>query len=84
VALLGAGAWGARRRAAFGCFVLGAAFTGILTQAGHPDINIWGERLIVLAWLLPVVGVPLLLESVVRGRVVMPAQGHPDRAHSMR
>ncbi|MER5212900.1 hypothetical protein ABT063_20560 [Streptomyces sp. NPDC002838] len=86
LAALAAGAWGVwrGRRRAFGGFLLGAAFTGILTQAGHPDINIWGERLIVLAWLLPVVGVPLLLESVLRDRVVMPAQGHPDRAHSMR
>ncbi|MGH1551289.1 hypothetical protein ACRAWF_00940 [Streptomyces sp. L7] len=38
-------------------FVIGAAFTGILTQAAHPDISVWGGRLIVLVWLLPVVGV---------------------------
>ncbi|PPS81347.1 hypothetical protein [Streptomyces sp. MH60] len=82
VAALAAGAWGALRRGgAVGGFLVAAAFTGILTQAGHPDINIWGERLIVLAWLLPVVGVPLLLEPVVRGaRVPLPAQGQPDRA----
>ncbi|MEW1641371.1 hypothetical protein [Streptomyces sp. NPDC091219] len=67
-AALGAGAWGASRRPAFGVFLAGAAFTGILTQAAHPDISVWGGRLIVLVWLLPVVGVPLLLESVVRGR----------------
>ncbi|MFJ3893781.1 hypothetical protein [Streptomyces sp. NPDC090083] len=67
-AALGAGAWGASRRPAFGVFLTGAAFTGILTQAAHPDISVWGGRLIVLVWLLPVVGVPLLLESVVRGR----------------
>ncbi|MGW0190001.1 hypothetical protein ACWDV7_30175 [Streptomyces sp. NPDC003362] len=81
---LAAGAWGAAKRRAFGVFLAAAAFTGILTQAGHPDINIWGERLIVLAWLLPVVGLPLLLESVVRRPVSLPAQGHSDRAHSMR
>ncbi|WP_399885722.1 hypothetical protein ACGH7X_15470 [Streptomyces sp. BBFR51] len=82
VAALGAGAWGALRRGgAVGGFVVAAAFTGILTQAGHPDINIWGERLIVLAWLLPVIGVPLLLEPVVRGaRVPLPAQGQSERA----
>ncbi|MFF3465577.1 hypothetical protein [Streptomyces sp. NPDC002619] len=85
VAALAAGAWGALRRPAFGAFLLAAAFTGILTQAGHPDINIWGNRLIVLAWLLPVVGVPLLLEPVVRRRLPLPAQGHGERqAHSMR
>ncbi|MFG3211927.1 hypothetical protein [Streptomyces tendae] len=81
-AALAAGAWGALRRGgAVGGFLVAAACTGILTQAGHPDINIWGERLIVLAWLLPVVGVPLLLAPVVRGgRVPLPAQGQPDRA----
>ncbi|MFH8977766.1 hypothetical protein [Streptomyces sp. NPDC017890] len=84
VAALAAGAWGALRRGgAAGGFLVAAAFTGILTQAGHPDINIWGERLIVLAWLLPVVGVPLLLEPVVRGRVALPAQGHADRARAV-
>ncbi|MFF6999402.1 hypothetical protein ACFY93_31305 [Streptomyces sp. NPDC008313] len=62
-----AAAWGAlRQRPAFGALLLGAAGTGVLTQAAHPDINIWGDRLIVLVWLLPVVGLPLLLESAVR------------------
>ncbi|MDG9720309.1 hypothetical protein [Streptomyces sp. DH24] len=84
LAFLAAGAWGAGRRGAFGVYVLAASFTGILTQAGHPDINIWGGRLIVLAWLLPVLGLPLLLEPVVRGRVVLPVQGQSGRAHSMR
>lgn len=65
VAALAAGAWGAlRRRPAFGVFLIGAAGTGVLTQAAHPDMGIWGGRLIVLAWLLPVVGLPLLLESL--------------------
>ncbi|WP_307167603.1 hypothetical protein [Streptomyces rishiriensis] len=86
VAALAAGAWGVARgrRRAFGVFVLGAACTGVLTQAGHPDITIWGERLIVLAWLLPVLGVPLLLEPVLRDRVTLPAQEGSDRAHSLR
>ncbi|MFK0117155.1 hypothetical protein [Streptomyces sp. NPDC090994] len=80
VAALAAGAWGALRRPASGAFLIAAAATGILTQAGHPDINIWGGRLIVLAWLLPVVGLPLLLEPVVRGRAAVPAQGQVGRA----
>lgn len=76
---LAAGAWGAARRPAFGCFLLAAAFTGVLTQAGHPDINIWGDRLIVLAWLLPVVGLPLLLEPVVHRTANLPAQALAGR-----
>lgn len=84
LAALGAGLWGALRRPPFGAFVIAAAATGILTQAGHPDITIWGDRLIVLAWLLPVVGVPLLLDHLTRDRVSLPAQGHSDRTHSMR
>jgi hypothetical protein len=91
-AALAAGAWGARRRPAFGVFLLAAAGTGFLTQAGHPDITIWGDRLIVLAWLLPVVGVPLLLEPLVDRVVPVPVQGSLDEvsggglpgAHSMR
>ena len=62
--------------------VIAAAGTGFLTQAGHPDINIWGGRLLALAWLLPVLGVPMLLEHLVRDRVSLPAQGHADRARS--
>ncbi|WP_338485199.1 hypothetical protein VM636_18925 [Streptomyces sp. SCSIO 75703] len=81
VAALAAGAWGALRRGGtVGVFLVAAAFTGVLTQAGHPDITIWGERLIVLAWLLPVVGLPLLLEPVVHARVPLPGQGRRDRA----
>ncbi|MER5527162.1 hypothetical protein ABT075_21615 [Streptomyces sp. NPDC002677] len=91
-AALAAGVWGARRRPAFGVFLLAAAGTGFLTQAGHPDITIWGDRLIVLAWLLPVVGVPLLLEPLVDRVVPVPAQESLDKvsggglpgAHSMR
>ncbi|MFJ3302754.1 hypothetical protein ACIPSA_06495 [Streptomyces sp. NPDC086549] len=84
VAALAAGAWGALRRPAFGCFLLAAAFTGILTQAGHPDINIWGGRLVVLAWLLPVIGVPLLLHPLARPLPAFPAQGQGKRqVHSV-
>ncbi|MFF1276726.1 hypothetical protein ACFVZC_25480 [Streptomyces marokkonensis] len=74
VAALAAGVLGARRRPAFGAFLVAAACTGILNQAGHPDINIWGDRLITLAWLLPVLGLPLLLEPLVR-RAAVPARG---------
>lgn len=67
LAALVAAAWGAlRQRPAFGVFLVAAALTGVLNQAGHPDINIYGDRLIVLVWVLPVLGLPLLLESVVR------------------
>ncbi|MEU0969012.1 hypothetical protein ABZ357_27655 [Streptomyces sp. NPDC005917] len=91
-AALAAGVWGALRRPALGVFLTAAAGTGFLTQAGHPDINIWGDRLIVLAWLLPVVGVPLLLEPLVHRMVPVPVQGSLDEvsdgglseAHSMR
>ncbi|KMS77772.1 membrane protein [Streptomyces leeuwenhoekii] len=83
-AALGAGVWGALRRPVFGGFLVAAAATGFLTQAAHPDINIWGERLIVLAWLLPVVGIPLLLEPVVRARVPVPAQGQVSRTEPVR
>lgn len=69
LAALGAGAWGAvRQRPVFGGFVIAGACTGILNQAGHPDITIWGDRLIVVAWLLPVLGLPLLLERVTAPR----------------
>jgi hypothetical protein len=56
-----------------------AAFTGILTQAAHPDITVWGERLIVLAWLPPVVGVPLRLEGVA-GRAAVGGPGPRARS----
>ena len=70
-----------RRRREFAPFLLAAAFTGVLNQAGHPDINIWGERLIVVLWLLPVVGLPLLLDPAVRaeGRTVTGTVPGPAR-----
>ncbi|MFD7136069.1 hypothetical protein [Streptomyces sp. NPDC059894] len=89
LAALAAGAWGALRgrRRTFGVFLVAAACTGFLTQAGHPDITIWGGRLVVLAWLLPVLGLPLLLESALRERAAPPAREQRTgtvRAHSMR
>ncbi|QFQ97845.1 hypothetical protein F9278_18250 [Streptomyces phaeolivaceus] len=69
LAALAGGAWGAlRQRPVFGWFVLAGACTGVLNQAGHPDITIWGDRLIVVAWLLPVLGLPLLLERITAAR----------------
>ncbi|MDX2602155.1 hypothetical protein PV379_25670 [Streptomyces caniscabiei] len=69
LAALVAGAWGAlRQRPVFGWFVLAGACTGVLNQAAHPDITIWGDRLIVVAWLLPVLGLPLLLERITTPR----------------
>ncbi|MCX4762549.1 hypothetical protein OG562_16505 [Streptomyces sp. NBC_01275] len=84
VTALAAGTWGVLRDRprTFGVFALAAACTGILTQAGHPDMAIWGDRLIVLAWLLPVLGLPLLVESVIRGQSalpVLPTQEGPRR-----
>lgn len=67
LAALAAGAWGVgRRRPDYAVLLLAGALTGVLNQAGHPDITIYGDRLIVLVWVLPVVGLPLLLEQAGR------------------
>lgn len=64
LAALAAGAWGVgRRRPDYAVLLLAGALTGVLNQAGHPDITIYGDRLIVLVWVLPVVGLPLLLDQ---------------------
>ncbi|BBC33634.1 hypothetical protein SGFS_049280 [Streptomyces graminofaciens] len=85
LAALAAGAWGVgRQRPAFAAFVVAAACTGVLNQAGHPDLAIWGGRLIVLAWLLPVLGLPLLWERVRSGTppgagsAAVPEQAEPE------
>ncbi|MFG2023065.1 hypothetical protein [Streptomyces sp. NPDC048825] len=75
IAALAAGAWGVlRQRPAYAAFLIAAAFSGVVNQAGHPDINI-GDRLIVVAWVLPVIGLPLLLE---RAASTMAALETPD------
>ncbi|MFJ7963285.1 hypothetical protein [Streptomyces sp. NPDC096324] len=78
-----AAGWGAlRRHRAFAVFLLAAAGTGVLNQAAHPDINVWGDRLIVLLWLLPAVGLPLLLDTVTRPGTRLPGglvPGHRRR-----
>lgn len=80
-----AGAWGLfRQRPAVAWLLLAGAVTGLVNQAAHPDINIWGERLIVVAWLLPVLGLPLLLERVIAGGraagAVVPGPARGDSA----
>ncbi|MFD9190892.1 hypothetical protein ACFWCA_22030 [Streptomyces phaeochromogenes] len=67
LALLVAGGWGALRRwPAFGVLLAAAGATGVLSIAAHPDIGI--DRLMVMVWLVPVVGVPLLLAEFYRPR----------------
>ncbi|WP_425246688.1 hypothetical protein [Streptomyces sp. NEAU-NA10] len=64
--LLAAGAWGAfRHHRAFGCLIVGIAVAGVVNQAGHPETSM-GPRLMVMAMLLPVCGIPLLVESHAR------------------
>ncbi|MEU6145109.1 hypothetical protein ABZ848_32750 [Streptomyces sp. NPDC047081] len=67
--LLAAGAWGALRyHRSFGFLIVGIAVAGFVNQAGHPEVAM-GPRLLVMASLLPVCGVPLLVESLrERGR----------------
>ncbi|MFE0523843.1 hypothetical protein [Streptomyces sp. NPDC058954] len=61
--LLAAGAWGALRyHRPFALLVVGVAVAGFANQAGHPETAM-GPRLLVMASLLPVCGIPLLIES---------------------
>ncbi len=64
--LLACGAWGAfRHHRPFACLLVGVALAGLANQAGHPEVSV-GPRLMVMAMLLPVCGIPLLVESHVR------------------
>lgn len=66
VLLLAGGAWGAfRYHRPFGCVIAGIAVAGVVNQAGHPEASM-GPRLMVMAMLLPVCGIPLLVESHAR------------------
>ncbi|WP_404815477.1 hypothetical protein [Streptomyces thermolineatus] len=66
---LGVSAWAVLRYdRRTGAVVIAAALAGVLNQAGHPDIVI-GPRLIVLVWFLPLIGLPLLLQLLLDGRV---------------
>lgn len=59
-ALLAAGAWGVLRTGRpLAAVMFAVTAAGLLNQAGHPDVSV-GPRLMVLVWLLPVVGIPLL------------------------
>jgi hypothetical protein len=65
--LVAAAGWAAYRRGPVVAAVLGAAAaSGMVNQAAHPDPAIWGERLIVMVWLLPVLGLPLLMGEGLR------------------
>lgn len=78
--LLACGAWGALRyHRPFGCLVVGVAVAGMANQAGHPEVSM-GPRLMVMAMLLPVCGIPLLLESHLRRQ----GTRGPDRARPPR
>ena len=75
VALLAVGAVGVLRHGrALAAVTLAVGVTGLVNQAGHPDVSV-GPRLMVLVWVLPVVGLPLLRsdgqvpERTVGGRV---------------
>ncbi|MFC7261176.1 hypothetical protein [Streptomyces lutosisoli] len=64
--LLAGGAWGAfRYHRPFACLIVGTAVAGFVNQAGHPETAM-GPRLMVMAMLLPVCGIPLLVESHAR------------------
>jgi hypothetical protein len=61
VLLLGASAWALfRRHAALAWLVTAVALTGFATFAAHPTVS-QEQRLMIPIWLLPVVGVPVLL-----------------------
>ncbi|WP_229072052.1 hypothetical protein [Actinoplanes sp. DH11] len=77
------GAWGllwARSSAAFAVFAV--ALGGFLNQAGHPNPT-QSDRLIITAWMLVIIGVPVLLNHYVERRrrpaepVDGPATGEP-------
>ncbi|MEW1613300.1 MULTISPECIES: hypothetical protein [unclassified Streptomyces] len=53
-----------KRRSVLLPVALAAAAAGLLNQAGHPNLDqLLGHRLIVFVWLLPVLAIPLLLDS---------------------
>lgn len=77
IALLGAGVWGVLRRGrALAGIMFAVTLAGLLDQAGHPDVGI-GPRLMVLVWLLPAVGIPLLWEGA--RQVAQPPGGEVGR-----
>lgn len=74
--LLALSAWTLlRRRSVVLPIALAAGAAGLLNQAGHPNLGqLYGFRLIVFLWLLPVLMIPLLLDRPTRGASPVPAQ----------
>ncbi len=64
-----------RRRSVVLPIALAAGAAGLLNQAGHPNLGqLYGFRLIVFLWLLPVLSIPLLLDRSPREPSPAPAQ----------
>lgn len=62
-----------RRPSTFGLVVAALAVSGVLDQAGHPNLDqVLGYRLIVFVWFLPVLGLPLLVDQLREGRIRLP------------
>ncbi|MFF8983364.1 hypothetical protein ACF08E_08215 [Streptomyces globisporus] len=74
--LLALSAWALlRRRSVVLPIALAAGAAGLLNQAGHPNLGqLYGFRLIVFLWLLPVLAIPLLLDRPSREPSPVPAQ----------
>ncbi|MGW3298911.1 hypothetical protein [Streptomyces rubiginosohelvolus] len=74
--LLALSAWALlRRRSVVLPLALAAGAAGLLNQAGHPNLGqLYGFRLIVFLWLLPVLAIPLLLDRPSREPSPVPAQ----------
>ncbi|OCC11315.1 hypothetical protein [Streptomyces sp. PTY087I2] len=74
--LLALSAWALlKRRSVVLPIALAAGAAGLLNQAGHPNLGqLYGFRLIVFLWLLPVLAIPLLLDRPARGASPVPAQ----------
>ncbi|NED02741.1 hypothetical protein G3I55_13875 [Streptomyces sp. SID6648] len=74
--LLALSAWAMlRRRSVVLPIALAAGAAGLLNQAGHPNLGqLYGFRLIVFLWLLPVLAIPLLLDRSSREPSPVPAQ----------
>ncbi|GAA1353000.1 hypothetical protein GCM10009612_12800 [Streptomyces beijiangensis] len=82
--LLAAAGWAAYRRSpVFAAVLAAAAASGLVNQAAHPDPAIWGDRLIVMVWLLPVIGLPLLADRLGAHRLNPPlAEAGGFQAHA--
>ncbi|MEV7657289.1 hypothetical protein AB0O39_24325 [Streptomyces anulatus] len=81
-ALLALSAWALlRRRSVVLPIALAAGAAGLLNQAGHPNLGqLYGYRLIVFLWLLPVLAIPLLLDRPPTGTAPDDASRDPAGA----